>query len=105
MAKTSGKDQPVTIDGATLALLPTPQKIDLKTADDVRLEMARLYRDMRHGKIEAAQGTKLAYVLGLLGKIIEAAPAADATKYVEEVIIPDDPIEAARVYQRLMNGG
>ena len=36
MAKTSGRDQPVTIDGATLALLPTPQKIDLKTADDVK---------------------------------------------------------------------
>jgi hypothetical protein len=52
-------------------LLPTPQVIHLKTADDVRLEMAKVYRDMRQGRVEMADGTKLAYVLGQLNKAIE----------------------------------
>jgi hypothetical protein len=43
--------------------LPTPPRIDLKTIDDVRVEMARVYRDMRARRIESSDGTKLAYVL------------------------------------------
>jgi hypothetical protein len=64
------ENQPVTIDGASLHVLPTPQ-IHLKTADDVRLEMGKVYREMRHGKIESGEGTKLVYVLGQIGKVIE----------------------------------
>lgn len=62
---------PATIDGANLNVLPTPPTIHLKTADDVRLEMAKVYRDMRQGRIDMADGTKLAYVLGQLNKAIE----------------------------------
>lgn len=61
----------VTIDGASGDLLPTPKEIKLKTADDVRLEMARVYRDMRQGRIESQEGTRLAYVLTALNKAIE----------------------------------
>ena len=65
-------NRPVTIDGASLHVLPThPPTIHLKTADDVRLEMAKVYRDMRQGNIDMANGTKLAYVLGQLNKAIE----------------------------------
>ena len=70
------ENQPVTIDGASLHVLPTPQVIHLKTADDVRLEMAKVYRDMRQGRVEMADGTKLAYVLGQLNKAIETVPGA-----------------------------
>ncbi len=63
--------QPATIDGASLHVLPTPQTIHLKTADDVRLELGKVYRDMRQGRIDMADGTKLAYVLGQLNKSIE----------------------------------
>ena len=45
--------------------------IHLKTADDVRLELGKVYRDMRQGRIDMADGTKLAYVLGQLNKAIE----------------------------------
>ena len=62
---------PVTIDGDTFVVLPTPQTIRLKTADDVRVELARVYRDMRYGRIETSDGTKLAFVLGHIGKMIE----------------------------------
>lgn len=65
------ENQPATIDGASLHVLPTPPTIHLKTADDVRLEMAKVYRDMRRGDIDMSDGTKLAYVLGQLNKAIE----------------------------------
>lgn len=61
---------PATIDGATLRVLPTP-RINLNDIDGVRREMARVYRDMRRGKLDVADGAKLAYVLSQLGKLIE----------------------------------
>ena len=62
---------PLTIDGASGLPDPTPREIKLKTADDVRVEMGKVYREMRHGKIETGEGTKLVYVLGQIGKVIE----------------------------------
>lgn len=62
-----------TLDGTSLHVLPTPQTIHLKTADDVRLEMAKVYRDMRRGDIDMADGTKLVYVLSQLNKAIETS--------------------------------
>jgi hypothetical protein len=50
-------------------LLPTP-RIRLKTLDGVRVEMAKVYRAMKTGQIDPADGTKLAYVLSQLGKLI-----------------------------------
>ena len=70
MQETAFKE-PVTVDNASGRLDPTPVKIDLKTIDDVRLEMAKVYRDMKGGKIETSDGTKLVYVLGQIGKMIE----------------------------------
>lgn len=52
-------------------LLHTPYRIDLKTIDDVRLESARVYRDMRTQKIPTHDGTRLVYVLSQIGKLIE----------------------------------
>ena len=67
----TAENQPATIDGANLHVLPTPPTIHLKTADDVRLEMAKVYRDMRRGDIDMSDGTKLVYVLSQLNKAIE----------------------------------
>jgi len=51
---------------------PTPrQKVRLHTIDDLRLELSRVYRDMRDGKLESSEGTKLAYVLGQMAKLFE----------------------------------
>ena len=60
-----------TIDNASGDVLPTPaKKIDLATINDVRLEMASVYRGMKSGSVEAGDGTKLVYVLGQIGKMI-----------------------------------
>lgn len=71
MSKSSDKESPATIDGESMALLPTPPRIDLKSIDDIRLEMARVYREMRSKTIETQDGTRLVYVLAAMGKLIE----------------------------------
>jgi hypothetical protein len=70
-----------------VAILPTPPRIDLKTIDDVRVEMARVYRDMRAGRIETADGTKLAYVLSQIGKLIEAGDLEKRMEALEGVLL------------------
>lgn len=71
MNKTDTKEL-VTIDNISGDVLPTRNiKIDLATIDDVRLEMASIYRGMKSGSIETSDGTKLVYVLGAIGKMIE----------------------------------
>lgn len=62
---------PRTIDNATGNVLPCrTKKIDLASINDVRLELATVYRLMRNGQIEKGEGTKLAYVLNTISKMI-----------------------------------
>lgn len=64
--------EPMTIDNTSGDVLPTrAKKIDLATIDDVRLEMATVYRGMKSGSIETSDGTKLVYVLSAIAKAIE----------------------------------
>ena len=64
---------PVTLDGATLALVPTPQrrKAQLNSIEGVRREMARIYREAEAGKRDTAEASKLTFMLGQIGKILE----------------------------------
>lgn len=72
-----------TIDNYSGDILPTPsKKIDLATINDVRLEMASVYRAMKGGNIEAGNGSRLVYVLGQIGKMIELH---DIEKRVEQL--------------------
>ena len=59
-----------TLSGELVDMKPTPS-IHLKTIDDVRLEMAKVYRDMKSQKIPTHDGTRLVYVLAQIGKMIE----------------------------------
>lgn len=63
-------------NGAWEVLPPDPthpkrMRLPLTTADDVRKEMARLYRQMKAGQIAPSDGTKFAYVLTQLRQAIE----------------------------------
>ena len=71
MSKSADNKAPATIDGESLELIPTPARIDLKSINDIRLEMARVYREMRSKTIETQDGTRLVYVLAAMGKLIE----------------------------------
>lgn len=77
------QDSPATIDGATLKVLPTPRRIDLATLEQVRQEMARVYRDMRAGIIESQDGTRLVYVLAQLAKLHESTEVAKRLESLE----------------------
>ncbi|HET7098414.1 MAG TPA: hypothetical protein VFJ68_13575 [Casimicrobiaceae bacterium] len=48
--------------------------------------MARVYRDMRAGRIESQDGTRLAYVLSQIGKLIEAGEIEKRLEAVEVVL-------------------
>jgi hypothetical protein len=51
---------------------PTPSRLRLDSLDAVRVEMARVYRDCRSGKLDTAEGSKLNYQLQGIGKMLEA---------------------------------
>lgn len=76
--------QPVTIDNTNGKVLPTPKKIDLATINDVRLEMASVYRAIKGGSIEAGDGSRLVYVLGQIGKMIELHDIEKRINLIEE---------------------
>ena len=64
---------PVTVDGATLALVPAPQrrKAQLDRLEGVRREMSRVYRDMESGKRDSQDGSRLVYVLTQIARVLE----------------------------------
>jgi hypothetical protein len=61
----------VMLDNKEDILIPTPNRVDLKSIDDVRLEMAKVYRSMKSGELQSSDGTRLVYVLAQIGKMIE----------------------------------
>lgn len=82
----SVNNSPQTKTGQGELVSLTPTKIDLRHAHAIRREMASVYRDMRSGSIETADGTKLAYVLDMLRKSYEAAVLEDRINEIERII-------------------
>ena len=64
------------IEGKTGAVTPVNPKINLSSLDDVRLEMAKVYRDMRSNQIDSSDGSRLVFVLGQLAKLHETVEIA-----------------------------
>lgn len=61
----------VTIDGTTGKPDPTPPKTKLSSIEDVRREMATIYREARTGRLDISDAGRLAYILTGIGKMIE----------------------------------
>ena len=72
----------------TLALLPTPHRRGpvLETLTDVRREMARVYRQMRHGRIDTQDATRMTYVLTQIAKIIQVSELDARIEAVERAL-------------------
>jgi hypothetical protein len=66
-------DALVVQDAPNIRLLPTPKprRIDLRTLEQVRKEMSRVYRDSREGVIRAEDASRYSFQLQNIGKIIE----------------------------------
>ena len=75
--------RPVTIDGKSGTCTPTPSKIKLNALEDVRREMARVYREARGGIIDTSEAGRLAYILGGIGKLIEATDIEQRLQQME----------------------
>ena len=72
----SKKREPLTFDADGAPVKPTRRgkgKIQLHNANLIRTELATIYRDMRAGRIDPQDGTRLAYVLNLLRQAYETA--------------------------------
>jgi len=63
--------QPATFDSEGKPEKAAPP-IRLASLEEIRREMASVYRDMRRGKVETQDGTRLVYVLGELVKVAKA---------------------------------
>lgn len=67
-------------------LAPTPPKIGLRDAHALRRELASVYRDMRTGRIETQEGTRLAYVLDLIRKAFETEDIKRRIELIEQTL-------------------
>lgn len=56
----------------------------LVTTGDVRTELAKVYRDVRTRKIPSAEGTKCAYILMAIARIIEGAEMERRVELLEQ---------------------
>ena len=65
---------------------PTPIRIDLHDAHAIRRELGAVYRDMRAGRIEMQDGTKLAFVLELLRKSYETCLVQGRLEALEQLL-------------------
>lgn len=57
--------------GSGGVVLPPPPKIALHNPEAIHREMARVYRDMRGGRIASQDGTRFVYVLSEIRKSYE----------------------------------
>lgn len=68
------------VDGDT----PPPRRIRLETIDQIRVEMARVYRDARGGKVPPDIASKFTYMLVQIAKVTEAATIETRLREIEE---------------------
>lgn len=59
-------------------------RLPLKTMDDVKAELARLYREGKAGRRDVSDVSKLANVLSILGRLIEGVELAARVEALEE---------------------
>jgi hypothetical protein len=83
----SAKRQSLTIDGTSGTCTPTPPKIKLTELEDVRREMARVYREARGGKTDTSDAGRLTYMLVSIGKLIEASVIEKRLEQLERTVL------------------
>jgi len=72
--------------GEVVTLLPPTTRINLHDAHAIRRELASVYRDMRSGRLETQDGTRLSYVLNQLLRAYESCVLQDKIEAIETTI-------------------
>ncbi len=62
-----------------------------KTLTDMRREMARVYRAMRHGRIDTQEATRMTYILSQIAKIIQTVEPEASVTAVERALSSRKP--------------
>ena len=83
MTPAAQNNQAITFDEQGNALDPHPPKIALHDAGSIRRELCAVYRDMRTGKIDPADGTKFIYALDAIRKAHEAEVIGERLEIME----------------------
>ena len=83
---TSNEKNFAVIDGKTGTVTTAAPKINLSSLDDVRLEMAKVYREMRGKTLDSGEGARLVYVLQQLAKLHETVEIARRLASLETVV-------------------
>ena len=76
-------DRAVVHEGQLLRSVPIPQ-LKLATIEDVRREMARVYREARTGVSDTANASRLVYMLISIAKMIEIGQLEQRLTILEE---------------------
>jgi hypothetical protein len=85
---------PTVIDGATGRVSKPKQRTPLKTLEHVKRELGRLYRSVKAGDLPSDEGSRRAFILNTLGRIIEAADLERRLEILEKQQLlpaPDRP--------------
>jgi hypothetical protein len=76
-----------TSGGQAFELTPIPlPKIDLRDAHAIRRELGAVYRDVRAGRVQTQHGTRLAYVLDMIGKAYQSAVLQERIDHLERTL-------------------
>jgi len=86
MSKITKNKQSSTYDQQGNQHAPLLPKINLHDAAAIRREIAAVYRDMRGGKIETQEGTRLAYVLDIIRKAFDTEVLQERLELLERTI-------------------
>lgn len=68
---TEPRENTPVIVGEIIPRASTPLKIRLSTLEDVRLEMAKVYRDARQNRLDSQDASRLVYMLTQIAKMHE----------------------------------
>jgi predicted nucleic acid-binding protein len=85
MSTSCTKEMPKDIDSVGFDGLGTP-RINLSTSEDIRREMAKVYRETRCNKILPTNGTKLVY---MLINILKAYEVTEIEKRLTDLELAD----------------
>src|SRR4051794_23067 len=84
----------IVIEGKDLSSPPPPRIGRLDSLQAVRLELTRVYKDMRRGQIESREGTRLAYVLLAIARVLESSDLEVRLTALEKGLEHASPREA-----------
>ena len=89
MSKKAGKETSVEKTEESRAVvgeyLPvSPSKVNLANPESIRQEMARVYREARGNKLDAADATKLVYMLSQIAKAYELGVIEQRLQLLED---------------------